>query len=518
VARKDTSVARAKDPNEKNDRRASRKKPSTPITAPPPNLTLIVHPGSGPRRTSPTGEETQGPSPVDYSFELEAKFSNEMVIEMQGNAAKKARRIVIGRMLGRRATFKVLHECLKLHLPATFVSATLFTRGFFLILFENEEGTTSTRKLASVEWNGISLSFLRYNPNFDASAQGAKALLTHIIKVQFPNLHEQFRNEKAFNIMASKLGEVLNIEAADSYMKSLAGPMVTIQVRDIAKLAGYIRIPSMAEEAATTDMIHQRILYSGLSNQCRKCRRFGHQARTCNTIKSKTQEGVVQHNSFPSTTDGRQPSTRQAPTNATHERAQGPTSTTAPNPQVLGKYQGHMEAKIPWNRTLAPPLPTDPSWNHSGSHAFDPSQWNVTTGAHEDLSMTEPPPSPSRAKGETRAETEKLPEDATTPKNKLFFGLRELNSPSAQKTKASANPFPNLDEGSRGVDLRARPQEDTLEGWSFQGRRKHAPKLASPKSETHHTLPALLSKKQCWGEKECSSIQRYTLPISLHLT
>jgi len=96
VAREDTSTAKAKDPNEKNDRRASRKKPSTPTTAPLPNLTLIVHLGNEPRRISPTGEETQGPSPVDYSLELEAEFSKEMVIKMQGNTVRKAHRTVIG--------------------------------------------------------------------------------------------------------------------------------------------------------------------------------------------------------------------------------------------------------------------------------------------------------------------------------------------------------------------------------------------------------------------------------------
>jgi hypothetical protein len=46
--------------------------------------------------------------------------------------------------------------------------------------------------------------------------------------------------------MASKLGEVLEIESVDSYMKRPAGPMVTIKVRDITKLAGYIKIPSVA--------------------------------------------------------------------------------------------------------------------------------------------------------------------------------------------------------------------------------------------------------------------------------
>jgi hypothetical protein len=120
---------------------------------------------------------------VDYSLELEAEFPKEMVIEMQGNVTRKPCRTVIGRTLGGRATLKALHESLKLHLLATFVSVTLLTRGFFLILFENEEGATSTRKLTSVEWNGLSLSFSRYTPNFDASAQGAEAFFTHTIKV-----------------------------------------------------------------------------------------------------------------------------------------------------------------------------------------------------------------------------------------------------------------------------------------------------------------------------------------------
>jgi hypothetical protein len=53
--------------------------------------------------------------------------------------------------------------------------------------------------------------------------------------------------------MASKIGEVLEIEAVDSYIKRPAGPMITIELRDISKLPGYIRIPSMAEGAEPND-------------------------------------------------------------------------------------------------------------------------------------------------------------------------------------------------------------------------------------------------------------------------
>jgi hypothetical protein len=165
-------------------------------------------------------------------LKIKADFPKELVFTMRENAAKKARRTVIGRTLGGRATFKTLLDCLKLHLPTPPVSTTLLTRGYFEILFENEEGAKATRRLTAVEWNDLRLSFSRYIPNFDASSQGAEAQLTHAIKVQFPDLHEQFRNTKALTI--------IEIEPAEPYIKRPAGPLITIELKDISKLSGYI--------------------------------------------------------------------------------------------------------------------------------------------------------------------------------------------------------------------------------------------------------------------------------------
>jgi hypothetical protein len=180
--------------------------------------------------------------------------------------------MVIERTLGGKPMNKALQNCLKLHLHASYTSVTLLTRGFFEFLFMDEEGFKFARKITTMEWSGLNLSFSQYIPNFDAIVQWVETTLSHTIKVQFLDLHEQFRNTKALTIMASKIGEVLEIKLKDSYIKRPSGPMITVETHDINKLAGYFRIPSMEEGATAKDTTLQRILYSGLPNQCRKCR------------------------------------------------------------------------------------------------------------------------------------------------------------------------------------------------------------------------------------------------------
>ncbi|CAM6003230.1 unnamed protein product [Sphagnum balticum] len=86
-----------------------------------------------------------------------------------------------------------------------------------------------------------------------------------------------------------------------------------------------------------------------------------------------------------------------------------------------------MEAKAVTNCTSAPSIPTNSLMNHTNSLTSKPGQWSSAIGAQKDLSMAELPLFPSRAKGETRAKTGKPLEEATPPKNKLFFGLPGLD-------------------------------------------------------------------------------------------
>jgi hypothetical protein len=116
VAQEDHSTVKAKASSSKF---MQRRKLTTPASAPsvPP---LTASPGNGTGSISPSTEEPQGLSPIDYELELEADFPPEMVLKMQEGAIRKARRMVIGRALGGRPTIKALQDCLKLHLLASY--------------------------------------------------------------------------------------------------------------------------------------------------------------------------------------------------------------------------------------------------------------------------------------------------------------------------------------------------------------------------------------------------------------
>ncbi|CAM6021545.1 unnamed protein product [Sphagnum balticum] len=359
---------------------------------------------------------------------------------MKENAAIKARRTVIGRTLGGRATLKSLLDYLKLHLPVPFISITLLMK----ILLEEEESAKATRRLTAVEWSGLSLSFSRYAPNFDASSQGAEAQLTHAIKVQFPDLHEEFKNTRALILMASKLGEVLEIEAADSYIKRPTGPMVTIELKDISKLSGYIRIPSMAKGTENTVTIAQKILYSGLPNQCRKCRRFGHHARACIISKNKPWEGAPTPN----------------PSRGESEKKPRGAGAPCPSNEQPGKQ---LRAKIA---------------KKSQERAGKSLQKDISESLDSDQTMAKPtssPPGPKQDKQGTIAESR----PKSPPLEQPIFGYRSEASLQTHLLATGTNPFTALESINPEEEDLNRTQEESGEGWTFQASKRQVARHAS---------------------------------------
>ncbi|CAK9872506.1 unnamed protein product [Sphagnum jensenii] len=96
-----------------------------------------------------------------------------------------------------------------------------------------------------------------------------------------------------------------------------------------------------------------------------------------------------------------------------------------------------------------------------------------------DQEMLESLESPICHKGGARPEAEQLREGGPMPNAKLHFGIPELMGSCTKATEACASPG----ESNREARRLNRPHGEATEGWAFQGRRRHTPKLASPRQD-----------------------------------
>jgi len=299
--------------------------------------------------------------------------------------------------------------------------------------------------------------------------------------------------------MASSIGDVLDIESPDSYIKRSAGPMVTVEVKDISKLTGIIRIPSMAEGTGPEDTTTQRIFYYELPNQCRKCRKFGHLAKTCLLNRPPTQDGGIPTKTPPEwrgrNDQGKninaqrwslgkiRRSMGQQDNGGTCSGKEDPNKGegTSRNPHSSVNLQ-HMASKSlatsgeeEKKKKLVPPPPT---------HApeLDQKMFECTVSL------------PHRLTREQQGTTI-LPAQESTPRTRLSFATSKLASSPRNGNIASLNPFErNFGEMVR-TDLLQRQLEDPREGWTFQGKRRFLVKILSPRQDpaevsTHSPQPA----------------------------
>lgn len=76
------------------------------------------------------------------------------------------------------------------------------------------------------------------------------------------------------------------IEDSDTYKGKTAGPRIRTLVQDPTTLPSYLTL--IGSDGVVKQKI--KVLYSGLHNQCNRCRGFGHYARDCKQNQNQNQE------------------------------------------------------------------------------------------------------------------------------------------------------------------------------------------------------------------------------------
>jgi hypothetical protein len=102
--------------------------------------------------------------------------------------------------------------------------------------------------------------------------------------------------------------------------------------------------------------------------------------------------------------------------------------------------------------------------------------------------MLDPSEPPTRFKSETQTDEGQPTPGGSTPSTELHFGLSGLKGAQVLAPEAIPNPFASPREAIKESERVNRSQVDATEGWTFQGKRKHTPKLASPRQKASQPL------------------------------
>lgn len=152
--------------------------------------------------------------------------------------------------------------------------------------------------------------------------------------MQVVDLCQILRDEESLRTIGEKIGHVISIDTSEAYKAKLFGPHIRLLIRDSDRLPHTIVIPRLDGEGKA----EYKLEFSGLPNQCGRCRSREHQVRHC-----PKREMSRRHNR-----------TREPPIQRAQEQSNQPESTPTQQtkPQQIGQASTIAE-EVP---ALAPPV------------------------------------------------------------------------------------------------------------------------------------------------------------------
>ena len=193
----------------------------------------------------------------------------------------------------------------------------------------------------------------------DLQTQHAADQLDYPVWVQIVDLCQILREETFFRTIGEQIGQVITIDSSEAYRAKLFGPRIRLLVRDLNNLPQVAVLPLLDGEGT----IEYKLEYSGLPNQCGRCRSRDHLVRNCPKRDSKMKRRT--HPRPARTQPQHVPTERRHTAPATPTKEQVPTETltvelpmqhTPPPAQQDAEPADKMEPAVELNEINFPQL------------------------------------------------------------------------------------------------------------------------------------------------------------------
>lgn len=201
----------------------------------------------------------------------------EELASLRSSCEDKAAVTLLGRVQGKHPGLKALTAWAREKLHPTLVLLSLKTNNTFEITFGSPEGRLHALHQADLVCEGAAIFLSSWRPHFDPKKQKEIARLDHPVWVQIIDLCQMLRTDSYLRNIGNHLGRVISIDNSAAYKAKLSGPRIRLLVQDLNNLPEVVVLPRLDED----DTVEYALEFSGLPNQCGRCRSRDHQVRFC---------------------------------------------------------------------------------------------------------------------------------------------------------------------------------------------------------------------------------------------
>ena len=100
------------------------------------------------------------------------------------------------------------------------------------------------------------------------------------------DLCQVLRDEHLLHTIGTQIGKVVVVDNSEAYRAKLFGPQIRILVQDLNTLPLAVVLPRLNGDGTVKYLLE----YSGLPNQCGRCRSRDHQVRYCPKKESRSKK------------------------------------------------------------------------------------------------------------------------------------------------------------------------------------------------------------------------------------
>lgn len=271
---------------------------------------------------TPAGEDAR---------KLVARIPEALLATLRSHCEAKASVSLLGRIHGKHPGLKALTAWARETLHPTLALLSLKSNNVFEITFDKPKGRTHALNLTDLVCESAAIYFSSWRPHFDPKNPRAADTLDHPIWVQIVDLCQVLREETSFlQTIGEQLGQVISIDTSDAYKAKLYGPRIRLLVKDLNELPHSVEIPRLDGDGT----VEYALEYSGLPNQCGRCRSRDHQVRHCPKKDSHNRKAESHRGKTPWKQSRQQEHREAKPAKTTETNTlQQPQLDTTPPPQ-----------------------------------------------------------------------------------------------------------------------------------------------------------------------------------------